>query len=116
MDTPDPKQTQALLKLAIFGHLVLRAHRDPEPGDVDGATLQDLAVKAGVVTPVQANEACGPNCGCAELGLLPTQCYFDGPDVAAVRGRLQALLDRGLHKPLVSSGMEEALRQIGQAS
>jgi hypothetical protein len=45
------KTAQAIAqeKLAAFGAAVLKAHRDPEPCDIDGGTLQEMAEKAGVL-------------------------------------------------------------------
>jgi hypothetical protein len=63
-------------QLAAFGAMVLKAHRDPDPADVDGGTLQDLAVKAGVLEARQVTEPCGESCMCAEVGQIPGECFF----------------------------------------
>lgn len=76
-------EADARRKLAAFGAAMLRAHRnDGYPGDVDGGTLQDLALQFGVTETWQATEACSPeNCVCAELGDFPTECHRIPDDV-----------------------------------
>lgn len=68
--------TAAERKLIRWAGAVLDAHRnDGYPGDVDGGTLQDLAVKHGVIVPVPVKEACGEVCSCAEYDDFPQDCY-----------------------------------------
>lgn len=66
----------AMTKLATFGALVLDAHRNPEPADVDGGTLQDLSERSGVIVERQVTEPCGEGCTCASVGAIPGECYF----------------------------------------
>jgi hypothetical protein len=75
---------EARAKLARFGALVLQSHRGPscEVGDVDGGTLQEHAVAAGVIEPRTVTEPCSECCVCAPD--FPTECYFTAPDVLAV--------------------------------
>lgn len=68
-------------KLARFGALVLKAHRDPDPADIDGATLQELAVSAGVLVSREVTEPCGEGCSCALVTDFPTECFFTADDV-----------------------------------
>ena len=50
--------------LAEFGRKVMSAHRD-ELDDLDGATLQDLAIECGLLHFVEVAEPCGESCRCA---------------------------------------------------
>ena len=44
--------------------------------NVDGADLQDMAEKAGLIELVQKDEPCCPQCACAEVGYdFPVMCY-----------------------------------------
>ena len=45
-----------------------------EVGDVDGGAIQDAAVAAGLLVPVDVTAPCGDACQCANLG-LPTTCF-----------------------------------------
>jgi len=66
----------SITKLATFGAMVLDAHRNPEPADVDGGTLQELATQSGVIVERQVTEPCGEDCTCANVGAIPSGCYF----------------------------------------
>lgn len=48
-------------------------------GDLDGGTRQDLAVKHGLLRPVEVAQACGEHCVCAEYGDFPMECYRKTP-------------------------------------
>jgi hypothetical protein len=80
----DLREQAATAKLAAFGALVLKAHRDPEPGDLDGSDLQAMGIKAGVLEQRTVTEPCGHDCVCAMFGGLPGRCFFVPADVAAV--------------------------------
>jgi len=54
-----------------------------ERGDWEGADLQNLGVKTGVLRVVSVDEPCGEACGCAGYGDFPMECYR--LDVAAPR-------------------------------
>ncbi len=43
-------------------------------GDMDGASIQEAAVKHGLLEPVEAAEACCDSCKCVEYG-FPLTCY-----------------------------------------
>lgn len=43
-------------------------------GDMDGGSIQEAAVKHGLLEPVDATEACRESCVCSEHG-FPTTCY-----------------------------------------
>lgn len=45
-----------------------------ELGDIDGATLQDEAIRAGLLEWVEVAAPCGDDCACAEAELLPGMC------------------------------------------
>lgn len=84
---PEPRANS---RLATFGALVIDAHRNPDPADIDGGTLQDLAVRAGVLEERHVTEACGGACTCAEVDALPGECYFMPDDVAETARQLTA--------------------------
>jgi hypothetical protein len=45
-------------------------------GSLDGGELQEMLVKAGVLTDVIADEPCGPNCRCHAYDVTPPWiCY-----------------------------------------
>lgn len=70
------EQAEALQKLAAFGAAVLKLGRIPEPADLDGFALQDLAVEHGVLVRQQVDGACSDNCACAQNGVtFPDVCY-----------------------------------------
>lgn len=83
-------QPRANSRLATFGALVIDAHRNPDPVDIDGGTLEDLAVRAGVLEKRHVTEACGEGCTCAEVDALPGECYFMPKDVAETARQLTA--------------------------
>jgi len=43
--------------------------------DIDGADVQDLAVKWGLLVEEMVNEPCDGDCVCAEYGAFPVSCY-----------------------------------------
>ncbi|SDI41343.1 hypothetical protein [Pseudomonas abietaniphila] len=45
-----------------------------EGGYLDGADVQDIGVRCGVLTVHEVKERCGEVCACAEYG-FPTECY-----------------------------------------
>ena len=42
---------------------------------IDGADVQEIAVKCGVMKEVRREEPCGEFCTCAEITDFPTICY-----------------------------------------
>ena len=44
-------------------------------GDADGATIQELAEKHGLLKETEVAESCGENCVCAEVSDFPLNCY-----------------------------------------
>lgn len=46
-----------------------------EGSDADGAHIQELAVKHGLLTPEQRTERCGEACSCAEYADFPVECF-----------------------------------------
>jgi hypothetical protein len=44
-------------------------------GDVDGGTLQNAAVKHGLLAEHEVAEPCGDGCNCASYGDFPQTCY-----------------------------------------
>ena len=46
-----------------------------EGGDADGAHIQELAVKHGLLKPDQRSERCGESCSCAEYADFPVECF-----------------------------------------
>lgn len=83
-------QLLGILRLAAFGSAVLDAHRNPDPADVDGFTLEDLALKAGVLEPRQITEPCGDSCACADVGQIPGECFFVSDPAQLARELLAA--------------------------
>lgn len=43
-------------------------------GDMDGASIQEAAVRHGLLEPVEVSEPCGERCNCTE-GDFPQTCY-----------------------------------------
>ena len=70
-------------RLAAFGLAVLEQHRDG-CGDVDGAALQDLAERAGLLCRVQVAEPCGEACACVEYDDFPQGCLRLAEDVRSL--------------------------------
>lgn len=61
--------------LLRFAQRVVAEHRnDGQPGDVDGAWLEALAVECGFLVPVTVTAPCSEECACAELDDFPQQC------------------------------------------
>lgn len=56
----------------LFAGMILRTQQ-PEPGDVDGFTIEDLAIQSGMYFQVEVGGPCGEECQCAEVG-FPTKC------------------------------------------
>lgn len=70
------EQHHALLR---FAGAILARHRGDDPhdiGDVDGGTIQELAVKHGLFESRRVAAPCGDCCVCAEVGDFPRDCYF----------------------------------------
>jgi len=65
-------------RLRSFAQDIMRSW--PE-GDVDGADLQEMAKKHGLLTPVEVTEPCGEDgaCNCAAYGGFPMTCYRKTP-------------------------------------
>jgi hypothetical protein len=60
-----------------FAMSILDEHRqDGYPSDVDGGTIQDAAVKYGLLVEREVTEPCGETCTCAEVTDFPTTCFF----------------------------------------
>lgn len=59
-----------------FAGIVLYEHRNPDPGDLDAALLENLATRSGLLEYRDVTEPCGPGCVCAEAGELPGECHF----------------------------------------
>lgn len=57
-----------------FAGSVLRSARTYLGSDVDGADVQDWAIKFGLLEEVEVTEPCGENCGCAFESTFPTTC------------------------------------------
>ncbi len=77
----EPEAT-VLNRLAALGAWALMAHRnDGEPGDVDGASIQDQALELGLLQSRAVAQACGDACACAGFVDFPTQCLFIPDDV-----------------------------------
>lgn len=61
-------------QLQAFAAVVFKAHRD-ELTDVDGGTIHDAAMAAGLLHEVPVMEACGEGCRCADYySDFPTVC------------------------------------------
>jgi hypothetical protein len=60
-----------------FAMSILDEHRqDGYPSDVDGGTIQDAAVKYGLLVEREVTEPCGETCTCADVTDFPTTCFF----------------------------------------
>lgn len=64
-------------RLRSFAQEVMRDW--PEYDGIDGADLQDLAEKHGLLELHQVTEPCGQACHCAEYGEFPQACYRKTP-------------------------------------
>lgn len=69
-------------KLAAFGGLVLKAHREDGGCDIDGGELQRMAAAAGALEERVVTKSCGEGCACAYMDEFPTKCFFIPADVA----------------------------------
>lgn len=58
-------------KLKGFASAVL----DCWPEDCDGADIQNLAEKFGLLEKIQVTEPCGEQCDCAGMQNIPGECY-----------------------------------------
>lgn len=66
--TSTDQDVSPLFSLVDFALAVLRQwHGDGERGDIDGAHLQEMAVKAGVCREEQRTTPCGDLCPCGEF-------------------------------------------------
>lgn len=66
-------------RLLRFAGEILARHRGDDPhdiGDVDGGTIQEMAVKHGLLEARRVTAPCGDCCVCAEEGDFPRECYF----------------------------------------
>lgn len=59
-------ELEAANKAVVFVNALLDEYY-PDPGDIDGGTFQDLAVKHGVLVAEIRHEPCGEGCACAEV-------------------------------------------------
>ena len=89
MNEPTVAQLVALHKLAAYGLACFEASRESF-ADLDGAWLQDEAVRLGVLEEVRVTEPCGENCACVEYDDFPQDCYRMTADCHQVRGRVEA--------------------------
>lgn len=64
-------------KLLGFIGEIMDLHRGDgcEPGGVDGGTIQDAAIKFGLLEERTVTGPCCACCACADVG-FPTTCYF----------------------------------------
>lgn len=61
---------------ALFAAAIVRPLMRGDIHSLDGFDLQDMAVKAGLLAPVEVLEPCGGECACAQFGAdFPTTCY-----------------------------------------
>ncbi len=51
-----------------------------EGGDVDGAEIQEIALRHNLLKEKNVTEACCDECLCAEVGNIPGVCYFRNYD------------------------------------
>ncbi len=66
---------EATERWAEFGRRIMAEHKVDHGCDVDGGTIQDIAVELGVLQVVEVTEPCGDHCACAEVGDFPLSCY-----------------------------------------
>ena len=71
---PD-EQAQEIERLRAFARDVMQAWPD---GDLDGADLQDAAVKHGLLTPEQRFEPCGDDGACWCASMVDHADWVDG--------------------------------------
>lgn len=71
---PSQDAEDAAAKFGAFAVEILNLDED-WIGDVDGGSLQDAAVKHGLLKPVEVTEACGEGCSCAAYGDFPQECF-----------------------------------------
>lgn len=56
----------------LFAGLILDT-QIPDAGDIDGFTIEECAIRAGLYEQIKVTEPCGESCICAEFG-FPTAC------------------------------------------
>lgn len=70
-------------KLAAFGASILMVHLALEGScDLDGGTIQEMAVAAGVMEQREVTKPCCKTCLCAESGNIPGLCFFTTSDIS----------------------------------
>lgn len=74
--------TEQHSKLAAFADSMLDEFWD---SSLDAFDLQDFGVKSGLLVEVEAKEACGETCSCAEYGEFPQTCYRFAPWFKEIR-------------------------------
>ena len=60
------------MRIQRFAGIILREHRR-ELCDVDGGTIQDVAVECGLLVCRAMSSPCGENCRC---DAFPCECFF----------------------------------------
>lgn len=83
-----------------FAGLVLKNHRnDGYPGDMDGGTLQHLALECGLIEWFSAPEPCGEHCSCSESALpgeWPLNClHSTAAGKSCIDAAIAAQADKG---------------------
>lgn len=81
-------EIERLRPFARYGAKVIEAHRD-EIGDIDGGSLQEMAIECGLLHEVEVTEPCDPeSCRCAEWDDFPQKCLrYTEAAKAALAGR-----------------------------
>jgi hypothetical protein len=77
---PPPVAALGESKLAAFGAWCVREFRR-DLADVDGGSAQDAMERLGVIVKRTVTEPCGEECGCAECGDFPHECFVFPADV-----------------------------------
>ena len=81
-DADERLRRQVQERLAAYGLWALEQSRgDGYPGDIDGASAQEMAIKLGLLVERQVTEPCSETCICAEMSDFPTRCYFLAPGI-----------------------------------
>ncbi len=69
----DPPAPVSVMSLRDFANAMIDIGL--EGSDADGAHIQELAVKHGLLKPEQRTERCGDSCRCAEYADFPVECF-----------------------------------------
>lgn len=106
------REVDLIARLARFGALVLVAYENDRE-DIDGAHVQDLALRSGVMVHEDRVTPCGEDCACAEyLDDGEAMCCALIPDALWTLVRVPGAVDAALEGVAPAVGADAGQREV----